>query len=129
MSREDGNVELDTESDSKPEPIFSVAPSHGTATSIVTRYEQRLVIKRIFNAITFILSASFIFLIYKKTDGDMFLGLPLMDLIYIVLGASLLEVVLLLILWRCPNCNAYLGKADREPSCKKCGVKFTEHVT
>jgi len=40
------------------------------------------------------------------------------------LGLFLVALLLLLIVWRCPGCGAYLGRDFNPPGCPKCRATF-----
>ena len=40
------------------------------------------------------------------------------------LGASVVGLISIFIVWRCPACGSYLGKEGSPTRCPKCGVKF-----
>jgi rubrerythrin len=56
-------------------------------------------------------------------DAESF-GIPENYLYVGGLTASVVGLIAIFIVWRCPACNAYLGKEGSPSRCPKCGVKF-----
>lgn len=49
--------------------------------------------------------------------------------IAIALSLGLISIIIyMLITWRCPKCNAYLGRNMNPKYCKKCGVQLVEYI-
>jgi hypothetical protein len=40
------------------------------------------------------------------------------------LAAASVFVATMLLVWRCPNCDRYLGRHLYPPSCARCGIAF-----
>ena len=40
------------------------------------------------------------------------------------IGASIVGLIMIFVVWRCPGCGAYLGKYFKPPTCAACGTRF-----
>jgi ABC-type nickel/cobalt efflux system permease component RcnA len=40
------------------------------------------------------------------------------------IGASIVGLIMIFVVWRCPGCGAYLGKHFTPPMCAACGTRF-----
>jgi len=51
-------------------------------------------------------------------------GIPVMYLMFGIIGFYIFAIIFSLKNWRCPACNKYLGKGMSPKFCQKCGVKL-----
>jgi hypothetical protein len=52
------------------------------------------------------------------------LGVPESFLYAGSIGATVLGLIMIFVVWRCPGCGAYLGRDFKPPTCAACGTRF-----